>query len=449
MILRNSYKKLIQWKDSENRKPLLIRGARQVGKTTLVRQFSSEFSVYLELNLEKEADKKLFELDETNKILNAIYLYKGVVPEKGKTLLFIDEIQESPNAISQLRYFFEEHQDIHVIAAGSLLEFALSKVPNFPVGRVDYLFLHPLNFEEYLGAIGQSPALEVLRKVPVPEYAYQTLKKHFHDFTLVGGMPGIVSEYVQNKVFALLSERYTKLWQSYKDDVEKYSKNETERRIIRHVIDTAPFELDRIKFEGFGNSNYRSREVGEALRALDMAKLIRLVYPTTSVKPPLVVDYKKRPRLQFVDTGLWNQAMGLQASMIQVEDLDDVHRGRVIQHLVAQEINSTVENKDSVSHFWVRQEKDSNSEVDIIFPFGKFLIPVEVKSGSSGSLRSLHQFIDRCNHSVAVRFYAGKFEIENTETISGKPFYLINLPYYLGTQLEFYLEYFFQNYNHK
>lgn len=446
MILRNSYKKLIQWKDSENRKPLLIRGARQVGKTTLVRQFSNEFSVYLELNLEKEADKKLFELDETNIILNAIYLSKGVVPEKGKTLLFIDEIQESPNAISQLRYFFEEHEDIHVIAAGSLLEFALSKVPNFPVGRVDYLYLHPLNFEEYLGAIGQKPALDALRKVPVSEFANQTLKKHFHDFTLVGGMPGIVSEYIKNKVFALLSERYTKLWQSYKDDVEKYSKNDTERRIIRHVIDTAPFEMDRIKFEGFGNSNYRSREVGEALRALDMAKLIRLVYPTTSVKPPLVVDYKKRPRLQFVDTGLWNQAMGLQASMIQVEDLDDVHRGRVIQHLVAQEINSTVENKDSVSHFWVRQEKDSNSEVDIIFPIGKFLIPVEVKSGSSGSLRSLHQFIDRCNHSVAVRFYAGKFEIENTKTISGKPFYLINLPYYLGTQLKFYLEYFFQTY---
>ena len=418
-----------------------------MGKTTLVREFSRKFSVYIELNLEKEADRKLFDLDETDKILNAIYLFKGVFPEKGNTLLFIDEIQESPKAIVQLRYLFEEHSDLHVIAAGSLLEFALSTVPSFPVGRIDYLYLHPLNFEEYLGAVGQKPALEALKQTPVPEYAHQILKKHFHDYALIGGMPGIVVEYQQQKIFAILADQYLKLWQSFKDDVEKYSKNDTERRIIRHVIETAPFELDRIKFEGFGNSNYRSREVGEALRALDMAKLIRLVYPTTSVKPPLVVDYKKRPRLQFLDTGLWNQAMGLQGAMIQVEDLDDVHKGRVIQHLISQEINSTIENRDAVSHFWVRQEKDSNSEVDLIYPYSKFLIPVEVKSGSTGSLRSLHQFIDRCDHSVAVRYYAGNFAIEQTKTVMGKPFYLINLPYYLGTRLPHYLEYFFNRQN--
>lgn len=248
-------------------------------------------------------------------------------------------------------------------------------------------------------------------------------------------MPALVHRYASNTNLANLSTEYQKLWQAYKDDVEKYARNETEKRIIRHVIETAPFELDRIKFEGFGNSNYRSREVGEALRALDLARVIRLIYPTTSVSIPLIVDYKKRPRLQFLDTGIWNHAMGIQADLIQVKDLDEVHKGRIIQHLLAQEIESIFEDVNFQSHFWVRQEKDTSSEVDLIFPFKKYLIPVEVKSGSTGSLRSLHQFMDRCEHPYAVRFYAGHFKIEQAQTVKGTPFTLLNLPYYLGSQL--------------
>ncbi|WP_425636335.1 ATP-binding protein [Algoriphagus yeomjeoni] len=447
MILRNSLSKLLKWKELESRKPLIIRGARQVGKTTLVREFSKDFSTYIELNLERDSERRLFELEGTEKILNAIFLSKNTSPKTGQTLLFIDEIQESPRAITQLRYFLEDSPDLFVIAAGSLLEFALSKIPSFPVGRVDYLYLHPLNFEEFLLAMGQLRALESLRDVPVPEYAHQILKEHFHQYALIGGMPALVSDFAQNKNVEALSSNYRKLWQAYKDDVEKYAKNETEKRIIRHVIDTAPFELDRIKFEGFGNSNYKSREVGEALRALDLARIIQLIYPTTSVKPPIVIDFKKRPRLQFLDTGLWNQAMGLQAQLIQVGDLDEVHKGRIVQHLVAQEINSTVEDYYSTSNFWVRQEKDSNSEVDLIFPFEKYLIPVEVKSGSKGTLRSLHQYMDRCEHPYAVRVYAGEFKIEPARTIAGTDFYLMNLPYYLGTQLEKYVRRFVNKYS--
>lgn len=443
MIERHAIHKLREWKNQEKRKPLLIRGARQVGKTTLVRAFSNEFETYIEVNLEKETDRRLFELPNTSTVLNAIYLAKATVPKKRSTLLFIDEIQESPQAISQLRFFYEEHPDIHIIAAGSLLEFALVKVPSFPVGRIDYLYLNPINFPEFLGAMKKQTALDALFQIPIPEYAHQTIKEHFHEYVMIGGMPAIVASYQEKKLFEALTNQYTQLWQSFKDDVEKYAKNDTDRRIIRHVIDTAPNELDRIKFEGFGNSNYRSREVGEALRALDMARLIRLVYPSTSLQPPMAIDYKKRPRLQFLDTGLWSQAIGLQKSMIQVEDLDEIHKGRVIQHLISQEINSTLSQKDYLSPFWVRQEKDANSEVDIVFPYGKYLIPVEVKAGASGSLRSLHQFIDRSEVPVGVRFYAGKLSIEKTFTASGRPFDLINLPYYLGTQLQKYLEYYF------
>jgi predicted AAA+ superfamily ATPase len=440
MIRRKALDKLLNWKELENRKPLIIRGARQVGKTTLVRDFAQTFPTFIELNLEREAERRLFDLEGTGKIINAIYLYKNVTIGKTPILLFIDEIQESPRAIAQLRYFLEDMPELFVIAAGSLLEFAMSRIPSFPVGRIDYLFLHPFNFEEYLLALDQKPAIEALSQIPVPEYAHEILKEHFHAYTLIGGMPALVSQYAKNKNVIELTSLYRKLWQSYKDDVEKYAKNDTEKRIIRHVIDTAPFELDRIKFEGFGNSTYRSREVGEALRALDLARIIRLIYPTTSVKPPLIVDYKKRPRLQFLDTGIWNQAMGLQAELIQAQDLDEVHKGRVVQHLIAQEIESSFEDYSFTSHFWVRQEKDTNSEVDLVYPFQRYLIPIEVKSGNSGSLRSLHQFMDRCSHPYAVRFYAGPFRIESSQTVNNTPFTLINLPYYLGTQLEGYLK---------
>ncbi|MBM3435637.1 MAG: AAA family ATPase, partial [Bacteroidetes bacterium] len=150
-IKRNAYHKLLAWKNSADRRPLIIRGARQVGKTTLIRNFAKEFSTYIELNLERAEDRKLFSLDKIDKILNAAYLLKGIQPEKSPVLIFIDEIQESPEAIGLLRYFFEEKPELYIIAAGSLLEFALKDVPSFPVGRVDYLYLHPLNFIEYLG----------------------------------------------------------------------------------------------------------------------------------------------------------------------------------------------------------------------------------------------------------------------------------------------------------
>ncbi len=435
MIQRKAFSKLLQWRGLVDRKPMIIRGARQVGKTTLVRQFGKEFSNFIELNLERPEEARLFELETTDRIFNAILLQKNIRLKNGTTLLFIDEIQESPKAISQLRYFLEDKPDLFVIAAGSLLEFALAKIPSFPVGRVDYLYLHPLNFEEYLAALDQQPVLDALKQVPVPDFAHEVLIKHFHDYALIGGMPALVFRYASNSNLSNLAVEYQKLWQSYKYDVEKYSRNETEKRIINHVINTAPFELDRIKFEGFGNSNYRSREVGEALRALDLARIVRLIYPTTSVKIPLNVDYKKRPRLQFLDTGVWNHAMGIQAELIQVKDLDEVHRGRVIKHLIAQEIESCYEEFNFTSHFWVRQEKDSNSEVDIVLPYKKYLIPIEVKSGSSGSLRSLHQFMDRCEHPYAIRLYSGSFLIEKTRTQKGTPFILINLPYYLGSQV--------------
>jgi predicted AAA+ superfamily ATPase len=438
-IKRNAYSKLIAWKKDEFRKPLLLRGARQVGKTTLVRAFSKEFDNYLELNLEKEKDLRLFETDDINIIINSAFLLTRKIPSNKSTLLFIDEIQESPKAIQLLRYFYEERPDIYVIAAGSLLEFALRKIPNFPVGRIDYLYLHPLNFVEFLNATQNEAALEIINTRPIPVFTHTILLNLFHEYLIIGGMPEVVVNYVKNKNISLLAKTYKNLWQAYKDDVLKYTSKEIDRKVIYHVLESAPFESDRIKFEGFGNSNYRSREVGEALRLVDLTKIIQLIYPSTSLLPPLQSDLKKRPRLQFLDTGLLNQVLSLQGEMLLINDFSNYHKGKIMQHLVCQEIISIHEDENFKPHFWVREEKDSNSEVDLLYQFGKYIIPIEIKSGPKGTLKSLHQFIERTNHPFAVRLFAGNFSIEKAITPGKKEYLLMNLPYYLAYQLPDYL----------
>jgi len=200
-------------------------------------------------------------------------------------------------------YFYEELPELHVISAGSLLEFAMQKVQSFPVGRVEFLYLHPLNFQEYLEATDKQNLLEYLQLVPIKPVAHKLLMDVFHRYAIIGGMP-VIKVDIQQKNLSDLPRTYESIWGTYKNDVEKYTSNETERKIIKHLMDTAPLYVDeRVKFQGFGNSNYRSREVGEAFRTLDDAKIIRLIYPTTDLKPPLKSDLKKSPRLQFLDTG--------------------------------------------------------------------------------------------------------------------------------------------------
>ena len=444
---RKLYKQLLEWKNSNNRKPLIIRGARQVGKSTLVRDFGKEFRYFIEINLEKSQDKKLFErLDNVSDIINAIFLSKGIPFTEEPTLIFIDEIQESPPAIKMLRYFYEEFPDLYFIAAGSLLEFALKKVPSFPVGRVKQVVLHPFDFEEFLLALDRKDILEELENLPVKNYAHNTLLDLFHDYAIIGGMPEVVKRYGEEKNMINLGEIYASLWQSYRDDVEKYASNSTERMIIRHIIDTAPFEKDRISFAGFGNSIYRSREVGEALRSLDMSRIIRIIYPSTSVEPPAIPNLSRKPRLQLVDTGLLNYSIGHQAEMIGLDDLNDFYRGKIIQHLVYQQLQAQNHSPLYKPVFWVREKANSNAEVDLLYQYKKYLIPIEIKSGGHGTLRSLHQFIEQSSHKFGVRLLANKFSVESVKTPKGLPYLLMNLPYYASSRIPQYVEWFVSNY---
>ena len=444
-INRHIFSELTNWKKSSDRKPLILRGARQVGKTTLIHQFAKSYKNRILLNLELAKDKRFFtDFENLQTIVEALLISHNVsTSEKRDTLIFIDEIQEVPEAISMLRYFFEMEPEIHVIAAGSLLEHAMRKVKSFPVGRVKMLYMFPINFPEFLSAIGNTAVLDQLNTIPIRDVAHKTLLDLFNRYAIIGGMPEVVRKYVETLNIADLPTIYESIWETYKEDVVKYAANNSEARIIKHIMSTAHFELDsRIKFQNFGNSNYRSREVGEAFRNLDDAKVIQLIYPTTDSSPPLLPDLKKSPRLQFLDTGLINHELNIQVEMLAMEDLNNAYRGAVIPHLVAQELLSLSTFRTVKPIFWVREKNQSSAEVDLVVQFNKLVIPIEIKSGKEGKLKSLHQFIEEAPHRYAVRMYAGKFSIEQHSTRSGKQYFLMNLPYYLSTKLYEYLGYF-------
>jgi predicted AAA+ superfamily ATPase len=449
-LKRHLISQLNEWKGKPNRKPLILRGARQVGKTTLVKEFAKTYQFQLYLNLEKKADSQFFEeTDNVKTIIDALFISNNIHSSAiQNTLLFIDEIQEQPKAIQALRYFYEEIPELHVIAAGSLLEFALKDVQSFPVGRVEFLYLFPFNFIEYLEAIKHNTSLEQLNNIPIKPVAHNTLLQLFNQYTIIGGMPEVVSEYVQGGSVANLTTIYESIWSSYVSDSEKYTSNATAKNVMKHILATAAFSInERIKFQNFGKSNYQSREVGEALRNLHQAKIIQLIYPTTSLEVPIIPDYKKSPRLQFLDTGILNYILGISAQMLSLNDLSQSYKGAIIPHIITQELISIQSNKADLPHFWVREKRQSSSEIDLVYTIDGKVIPIEIKSGSTGSLKSLHQFIESVNHPYAVRIYAGKFEVQTTKTPNGVPYLLMNLPYYLGTLLPKYLDYFIKNYS--
>lgn len=445
MFNRNIINELDKWLANVSRKPLVLRGARQVGKTTLVRQFASQFEQYIYLNLELPEDRQQFEQFASIEILvQALFFIKNCsLDKKRQTLIFIDEIQEVPAALNILRYFYEQEPDIPVIAAGSMLETLFDKNISFPVGRIEYKVVRPASFPEFLDAMGETAALEQLERVPLATFAQSKLLKLFHTYALIGGMPEVVKTYSEKKDLLALSSIYDSLIASYMDDVEKYASSDSQIQHIRHAIRSSfPEAGSRIKFEGFGNSPYRSRDMGEALRTLEKALLIQLLFPVTSAKLPLLPDIKKSPKLQILDTGLMNYSTGIQREILGTSDLNSVYQGKIIEHLVGQEILSVEYAALDKLNFWVREKKTSNAEVDYIFPFDGKLIPIEVKSGKEGTLRSLHQYMDEAPHSLAVRFYSGELSITEAQTTSGKTYRLLNLPYFLGTQLEKYLIWF-------
>ncbi len=416
-----------------------------MGKTTEIDKFSAQFDQYISINLERKAEKDVFEnyttIDELVKQL--FFVKQKFYSKKEKTLLFIDEIQEVPEALNLLRYFYEDTPEIFVIAAGSLLEFVFRKDINIPVGRVENLVLNPLSFEEFLMALNDEPALEQLYQIPISNFAHERMLQLFNKYILIGGMPEAIKKYIQHQDLKLLDKTYENLLAGYLENVKKYANSNVQAQMIRNVMRNS-FEQagQRITYVGFGNSNYNSKEVKEALSLMEDARLLHVVYPLTTTTRPIEWNYKKKLRLHLLDIGLVNYFKGIQKEIMLAADLEKVYKGSIIEQIVGQEMIAYQTNILYKPNFWVREKKESSAEIDYLYIDGEKIIPIEVKAGAAGKLKSLHIFMDTASHNMAVRVYGGKLEVTTCKTISNKIYFLLNLPYYLIAELKSYLIWF-------
>jgi predicted AAA+ superfamily ATPase len=306
---------------------------------------------------------------------------------------------------------------------------------------VEYLNIYPVTFPEFVKAIGENEAFNQLIHVPVNEFAHDKLLKLFNTYALIGGMPEVVEQYALRRDLTVLNSVYESLLTSFMDDSERFARNKAQVHLIRHAVRAVFSEAGkRIKFDGFGQSNYRSREMGETLRKLENAFLIRLLYPSTQTVPPAMADKRKSPRLQVLDTGLLNYFNGLQVDLMASNDIHDVYQGTIAEHIIGQELLAGQSGSSGRLGFWVREKKESQAEVDYIHPYKGKIIPVEVKSGPTGKLKSLHLFMDNAPHQTAIRFYPGKVSVDQVKTQNNKSFKLLNLPYYLASLIDHYLD---------
>lgn len=432
MFRRNIISKLEAWKQDKKHKPLILRGARQVGKTTVVNEFGSQFDNYLYFNLERNENAKLFEMEiPLDDLVNMLYASVGKVKKEGTTLVFIDEIQNSPKTIALLRYFYEQSPDLYVIAAGSLLENLVDVKVSFPVGRVQYLALRPCSFSEFLGAIGKNNLLAVLSQKAEYTVAFHEQLMHlFNQYAIVGGMPEAVQQYAETQDVIGIEDVYETLVQAYKDDSEKYVRGNKLTDVVRFVLSYGwAFSGETITLGNFANSGYKSREVGEAFRLLEKAMLLELIYPVSSTQLPIIPETKRMPKLIWFDTGLVNYQAGIRKEIIGSTDMVDSWRGHIAEQITAQELLTLDDRVGQHRSFWAKP--NNGAEVDFIFAHNSKLYPIEVKSGTNAHLRSLQVFMDSSGVNIAIRIWSKPYSVDKVKTIHGKEFTLINLPFYL------------------
>lgn len=432
MFRRNIISKLEAWKQDKKHKPLILRGARQVGKTTVVNEFGSQFDNYLYFNLERTENAKLFEMEiPLDDLVNMLYASVGKVKKEGTTLVFIDEIQNSPKTIALLRYFYEQRSDLYVIVAGSLLENLVDVKVSFPVGRVQYLTLRPCSFSEFLGAIGKNNLLAVLSQKAEYTVAFHEQLMHlFNQYTIVGGMPEAVQQYAETQDVIGIEDVYETLVQAYKDDSEKYVRGNKLTDVVRFILSYGwAFSGETITLGNFANSGYKSREVGKAFRLLEKAMLLELVYPVSSTQLPIIPETKRMPKLIWFDTGLVNYQAGIRKEIIGSTDMVDSWRGHIAEQITAQELLTLEDRVGQHRSFWAKP--NNGAEVDFIFAHNSKLYPIEVKSGTNAHLRSLQVFMDSSEVNIAIRIWSKSYSVDQVKTIHGKEFTLINLPFYL------------------
>lgn len=437
MFSRKIIQYLIEWKNKKGRKPLVLRGARQVGKTTAVLMFGKKyFKNVIYLNLENIEHLRLFRgeisLDDFEKIIQ-IKFHQKIVPDE--TLVFIDEIQNSPSLMKLLRFFYEEKPNIHIIAAGSLFQAKIEREGfSLPVGRIEYAYIYPLDFFEYLEAREENELLNYLKSVTFEEIISEAIHKealrHFYEYTMIGGMPEVVKLYIEERNTDKLNSIYSSLFTSYSEDVYKYS-SLANAKYLSYVVEQAPlFAGTTFTYEKFGGSNFRSREMSAAFDTLEKVMLVYQVQATQSKEIPLIGQRKRPKKLLYLDVGLVNYRMGVQEEFLNLKDLNDFYRGRIAEQVVGQNMLAQFTNHIPVILYWAKGKREGIAEVDFCLQVKGTILGVEVKSGGTGRLRSLFSFADAVKNRQLVRIYSGQVKKEKVE-IGGKNYKLTSIPFYL------------------
>lgn len=403
-LTREIDKEFKAWKSETQRKPLLLRGARQVGKSSAVKNLGKTFKYYVEVNFEMDNEVKVLFQGNLNPqtICEKLSLYYNTPIIPGETLLFFDEIQSCKEAIAALRFFYERYAELHVIAAGSLLEFALAEIPSFGVGRIRSLFLYPMSFNEYLDSIGLTALKQAKQHAdfthPLDDIFHQKLNEQLRKFLILGGMPEVISTYVETNDILKSMKALDDLHISFHDDFAKYKENVPTLR-IREVFDSVAeqagnkFVYARASQEG----NYR--QVREAVELLTMAGMIIPVYKNAANGLPIGVGMNTAIfKLLIMDTGLLQRMAQLDIAAMTTADTDNwniINKGAIAEQFAALELlkNGSPYEPNQL-YFWQRETKNSNAEVDYIVQNGNTILPIEIKAGTKGAMRSLHLFLE-------------------------------------------------------
>ncbi len=392
---------LTEWRDSSIRKPLILRGARQVGKTHVARQLGKTFENFIEANFERTKElKALFQEDLDPKIicekLELIFNQK-IIPHK--TLLFFDEIQVCPEASIALRYFYEEMPELHVMAAGSLLDFAIEKV-GVPVGRVSFCYMHPMSFIEFMMATGNDLFAE-----NILHHTSETMNEALHnkaikllgEYMLIGGMPEAVSHWINHRDIKQCSEIHHAIIDSYRQDFEKYAKI-NQLKYVELIFDRIPAMIcEHFKFSQL-TPDYQKRELAPCLDLLIKAGITQKVIYSACNGVPLGAEANpEKFKLIFLDIALTQSMLGLDLRnwiLDPEQALQHVNKGKIAEAFIGQELlaYSSFSTRPSL-HYWQRMSVGSSAEVDYVIASGQNIIPIEVKGGKGGTLRSMHSFL--------------------------------------------------------
>lgn len=413
---RDLIKELNGWKTDPLRKPLIMKGARQVGKSWLVREFGKSFESFVEINFEKDKDTKQFFEGNINidNLLEKLSLFSGTTITPSKTLLFLDEIQECENAISYLRYFKEEKPELHVIAAGSLIDFSLEKIGT-PVGRVQFLHLYPISFGEYLTALGKNQLRNHLIlniKEPIMHVELLNILK---DYMWLGGMPAVIKTWLDFKNASTCQKLQDEIINAYRQDFEKYAK----KRQVEHVatvFDAIPTELGKkFKFSNI-DRELKSTTIKDALNLLVKAHIAHIAYHSSGQGLPLgATKNEKKFKVFFFDIGLAQRMLGLDLKSWVVTPVKTTNIGAIAEQLVAQELISyNLHTSKTELYYWHREEPSSNAEVDLLWVKSGMVVPIEIKSGSQGGMKSMHFFLNsHPNSTYGVKFSERSYSINN------------------------------------